>query len=79
METAVSRSIEDQLASIAGVKKVSSQNRDGTSLVIAEFDLKSDLNYAEQQVRARVNNVMKILPTDIDPPVIRQISPSSRA
>lgn len=76
METQVSKVLEDQIASISGVKKVSSTNREGISLVYAEFDLKSNLDYAEQQVRAKVTNAIRLLPDDMDPPVVRRISPS---
>lgn len=76
VESGVSRIIEDELSSISGVQKVSSENREGLSIVTAEFDLKSDLNYAEQQVRAKVSNALRVLPDDIDAPVIRKISPS---
>ncbi len=76
VETEVSKVLEDELSSIAGVKKVSSQNREGVSVITAEFDLKSDLNYAEQQVRAKVSNSLRFLPDDVDSPIVRRISPS---
>lgn len=76
VESAVSRVLEEQLATIAGIKKISSQNREGTSLVIAEFDLKSNLDYVEQQVRAKVTNALRLLPDDVDSPITRKVSPS---
>jgi HAE1 family hydrophobic/amphiphilic exporter-1 len=76
VETEVSKVLEDELSSISGVKKVSSQNREGVSVITAEFDLKSDLNYAEQQVRAKVSNSIRFLPDDVDAPIVRRISPS---
>jgi HAE1 family hydrophobic/amphiphilic exporter-1 len=76
VESSVSRILEDQVSSIAGVQKVTSRNQEGFSLVTAEFDLKSNLDYAEQQVRAKVSNAMRLLPDDIDAPVTRKISPS---
>ncbi len=76
VESAVSRVLEEQVATIAGIKKISSQNREGFSLVIAEFDLKFNLEYAEQQVRAKVTNALRMLPSDVDPPITRKISPS---
>ncbi|MCB0349731.1 MAG: efflux RND transporter permease subunit [Bdellovibrionales bacterium] len=76
VESGVSRLIEDELSAISGLQKVSSQNREGESVVIAEFNLKSDLNYAEQQVRAKVTNIMRLLPLDVDSPVIKKMSPS---
>ena len=76
VESAVSRVLEEQVATIAGIKKISSQNREGTSLVIAEFDLKSNLDYVEQQVRAKVTNALRLLPDDVDSPITRKVSPS---
>jgi len=76
METEVSKVIEDELTSVSGIHKISSTNREGYSVVVAEFELKMDIKYAEQQVRAKVDNVRRLLPEDIDSPVIRTISPS---
>ena len=76
METEVSKVIEDELTSISGIHKISSTNREGYSQVTAEFELKQDIKYAEQQVRAKVDNVRRKLPQDIDQPTIRSISPS---
>ncbi len=76
IETEVSKVIEDELTSISGIHKISSTNREGYSQVTAEFDLKMDIKYAEQQVRAKVDNVRRSLPQEIDQPVIRTISPS---
>lgn len=76
VENGVSRILEDEVSSIAGVQKVTSRNQEGFSIVTAEFDLKSNLDYAEQQVRAKVSNALRLLPDDIDAPVTRKISPS---
>lgn len=76
VETAVTKILEDEVSSISGVRKVSSQNKEGVSLVITEFDLKSNQQYNEQQVRAKVSNALRFLPDDIDAPIVRLISPS---
>lgn len=76
VETEISRVLEDEIASISGVQKVSSQNKEGISIISAEFDLKSNLDFAEQQVRAKVSNAMRLLPDDVDAPIVRRISPS---
>lgn len=76
VETEISKVVEDQVATISGVQKISSQNMEGVSIVSVEFDLKSNLDYAEQQVRAKVSNAMRLLPDDVDAPIIRKISPS---
>jgi len=76
IESEVSKVLEDELSSISGIKKISSTSREGFSVVIAEFELKVDNKYAEQQVRAKVDNARHKLPVDIDQPVIRTVSPS---
>lgn len=76
IETEVTKVLEDVLSTISGVQKVSSQNMEGVSLVIVEFSLKTNLNFAEQEVRAKVSNTMRQLPDDVDTPVIRKVSPS---
>ncbi|WP_413580699.1 efflux RND transporter permease subunit [Bdellovibrio sp. HCB288] len=76
IEMEVSKILEDELATISGVQKVSSQNMESVSVVMVEFNLKTNLNFAEQEVRAKVQNVMRDLPDDVDQPVIRKVSPS---
>ncbi len=76
IETEISKILEDEVATISGVQKISSQNLEGMSLLTVEFDLKANLDYAEQQVRAKVSNAMRLLPDDVDAPVIRKVSPA---
>lgn len=76
IETEVSKILEDEVSTISGVQKVSSQNMESVSVLTIEFSLKTNLNFAEQEVRAKVSNAMRELPDDIDAPVIRKISPS---
>jgi HAE1 family hydrophobic/amphiphilic exporter-1 len=76
IENEVTRVLEDEVSVISGVQKVSSQSREGVSVVIVEFNLKTNLNFAEQQVRAKVSNSLRMLPEDVSEPIIRQISPS---
>lgn len=76
IETLVSKPIEDQLVTISGVKRVTSTNVEGVSMVMAQFYLKTDIHYAEQQVRDRVSSVRSKLPDDADDSVIRRIDPA---
>lgn len=76
IESEVTKVLEDEVSTISGVQKVSSQNMEGVSLLIVEFSLKTNLNFAEQEVRAKVSNTLRLLPQDIDAPVIRKVSPS---
>jgi HAE1 family hydrophobic/amphiphilic exporter-1 len=79
IETLVSKPIEDQVSTISGIKRLSSNNLEGLSQVIAEFTLETDVKYAEQQIRDRVAGAKRKLPDDIQEPVIRRIDPGDQA
>jgi HAE1 family hydrophobic/amphiphilic exporter-1 len=78
VESLVSKPIEDELSTLAGMKRLSSNNQEGVSVVIAEFTLETDVKYAEQQIRDRVGATKRKLPLDIKEPVIRRIDPSDQ-
>lgn len=78
VETLVSKPLEDELSTLSGIKRLSSRNQEGLSVVIAEFTLETDVKFAEQQIRDRVGSTKRKLPTDIKEPVIRRIDPSDQ-
>ncbi len=78
VETLVSKPLEDELSTLAGITRLSSQNREGSSVVVAEFTLETDVKYAEQQIRDRVGSTKRKLPNDIEEPVIRRIDPADQ-
>ena len=78
IETNISKVIEDEVSNISGIKTVRSVSREGASQVIVEFNLETDIKYAEQQVRDRVASAKRKLPTDAKEPTIRRISPSDQ-
>ena len=78
VETLVSKPIEEELSTIAGMKNIRSINRESVSVVVAEFNLDMDIKYAEQQVRDKVSGAKKRLPETIDESVIRRVDPSAQ-
>ncbi len=78
VETLVTKPVEDEVSTISGIKRLSSSNQEGVSVVIAEFTMETDVKYAEQQVRDRVAATKRKLPTDIKDPVIRRVDPSDQ-
>jgi HAE1 family hydrophobic/amphiphilic exporter-1 len=78
IETLVTKPLEDEISTLSGIKRLSSINQEGVSTVIAEFTLKTDVKYAEQQVRDRVGGTKSKLPKDIEEPVIRRVDPSDQ-
>lgn len=78
VETLVSKVIEDELSSISGIKNLRSINKEGASVVVAEFTLKTDVKYAEQQVRDKMGSVRRKLPDDVDDYSVRRIDPADQ-
>lgn len=78
VETLVSKPIEEELSTIAGIKNIRSINRESVSTVVAEFNLEVDIKYAEQQVRDKVSAVRTKLPDSVDDSVIRKVDPSAQ-
>jgi HAE1 family hydrophobic/amphiphilic exporter-1 len=78
VETLVSKIYEEELSNVPGLKKLSSNNLENVSVIIAEFTLDIDIKYAEQQVRDKIASARKKLPSDIEEPVIRKIDPADQ-
>jgi HAE1 family hydrophobic/amphiphilic exporter-1 len=78
VETLVSKPLEEELGTISGVKTIRSVNLEGTSIVIAEFTLETDVKYAEQQVRDKVSSARRRLPDEVKESTIRRIDPADQ-
>src|SRR6476620_7100935 len=59
IENLVTKPIEDEVSTISGLKRITSNNLEGTSRIIAEFTLETDVKYAEQQIRDRVSGAKR--------------------
>jgi HAE1 family hydrophobic/amphiphilic exporter-1 len=78
IETLISKPLEEEFSTLSGLKTLSSINKEGVSTVVAEFNLNTDIKYAEQQVRDRVSSVKRQLPEDIEEPIIRRVDPADQ-
>ena len=79
VETQILKPLEDEVAAIAGLKKLRATAKEGVGSIVAEFTLETDPKYAEQQVRVRVDLARRKLPDDAKEPVIRRFDPSDTA
>ena len=76
IENLVSRPLEDEISSISGIKRLTSRNLEGVSIVIVEFNDNVDAKYAEQQVRDKVNVAKPNLPDNLEDSVIKKYDPA---
>ena len=74
IETVVSQPIEEVVNTVEGIDELRSISGQGTSFVMATFNLDRDIDVAAQDVRDRVATVLKRLPDNVDPPVISKFN-----
>ena len=79
LETQVTRKIEDALASIAGVKNVTSSINDGLSTTTAEFRLDVPTQIALNDTKDAVDRWRGDLPSTVDTPVVSKIDVEGQA
>ncbi|WII70865.1 efflux RND transporter permease subunit [Bdellovibrio sp. 22V] len=78
LEKQVSKPIEDEVGSLSGLKTLTSNNLDSVAVIVLEFQLGTDIREMEQEVRNRIGNIRRDLPTDIYEPVIRRFDPADQ-
>src|SRR5438477_3365657 len=79
IETLVSQPIEEVVNTVDGIDNLRSVSVQGSSIVIATFNLNRDIDTAAQDVRDRVATVVRDLPPDTKPPVIAKFNNDSTA
>jgi len=77
VEREVSKTIEESVNSVEGVKKIISYSNEGYSQVLIEFRLNTKIMDAVADVRSKMDAIRQDLPDDIDPPVIARFDPQS--
>ena len=77
VERRVTQIIEDQVAGISGVDKISSVSYDERSSVTLEFTADRDIDGAANDVRDRVSRVLGNLPDEAEPPEVAKRDGSS--
>ncbi|QDU92584.1 efflux RND transporter permease subunit [Lignipirellula cremea] len=78
IEQEVTEKIEDELATLRGVKKINSASFDSYSLIAVEFVAEADLTESMQLLRAKINDAEAELPREIETPTVTQISVDDR-
>jgi HAE1 family hydrophobic/amphiphilic exporter-1 len=78
IEREVTRRLEEAFNTVEGVDRITSNSLEGVSSVVVEFDLGRDGDLASQDIRARIDQVRRELPTDIEAPVVQKFDPSAQ-
>ncbi len=74
IETLVTTPLENELAGLKKLKKMSSTSTEGASIVTLEFEPDIDIDEAMQRVRDRINRAKPNLPDDVEDTDVSEIS-----
>jgi len=78
MESTVVDPIENALSTVEGIRSITSSSKTGSANVTIEFELDRDINVALQEVQTKVAQAQRVLPTDMDAPVISKTNPDDQ-
>ncbi len=78
METVVTRPVEEVVASVENIEKITSTSAQGLSLVLLEFDWGTNMNQAEIDVRNNLEFIQDVLPQEVDGPLVFAFDPSQQ-
>src|SRR5215510_10391952 len=72
MESTVARPIEEAVNRVEGIEQLRSVSRQGAAFIILTFSLDRDIDTAAQDVRDRLQGVLRDLPPGTDPPSVNK-------
>jgi multidrug efflux pump len=78
VETEITDVLEEQLATIEGIKTVRSSSQDQGSSITVEFELARDVDEAANDVRDRVARVRDALPLEADDPIVSKVDTNAQ-
>ncbi|HEY3295341.1 MAG TPA: efflux RND transporter permease subunit [bacterium] len=73
VETEITDPLEEQFATLSGVKTMTSSSREEGSVITIEFELSRNVDEAANDVRERVSRTRGTLPREIDEPVVSKV------
>jgi len=76
IETNITRPIEDALNSTNGLKEMTSTSSDNVSVIFMEFEYKSNLDEAANDIRSSLAFIQNFLPEDAEDPTIFKFNSS---
>ncbi|MEI7500817.1 MAG: efflux RND transporter permease subunit [Bacteroidota bacterium] len=79
IQAQITEPLEDAINGIEGIRVLSSVSTDQSSLITVEFNLGKEMESAANDVRDRVSKAIRLLPKDVDPPIVEKLSANANA
>lgn len=76
IENMVTRPIEEVIATVQNVKRISSSSSEGVSSVTIEFNKGTNMDFATLQMREKIDLIKHYLPEDTTAPMVLKVDPN---
>jgi len=76
IENMVTIPLEEAVGTIQGVKNINSYSREGSSVVLMEFNWGTDMDVSALNIREKIDQVKGFLPDDASDPIVIKFDPS---
>ena len=78
VDASVTNILESSVNSTPGIEHIQSTSSPGVSVVAITFNLEKKIDVAFNEVQAKVNQVLRRLPKDADPPVVAKVETNAQ-
>ena len=79
MERLVIKPIEDQIDGIDNLDRMSATAQEGSAVVVVQFKIDTNIDFAAIDVQRRVDTARVYMPTDLDPPLVDKSAGSQQS
>ena len=78
VDASITNIIESSVNSTPGIEHIQSTSSPGVSVVAITFGLEKKIDVAFNEVQAKVNQILRRLPKDVDPPVVAKVETNAQ-
>jgi HAE1 family hydrophobic/amphiphilic exporter-1 len=78
VDASITNVIESSINSTPGIEHIQSTSSPGISVINITFNLEKRIDVAFNEVQAKVNQVLRRLPKDVDPPVVAKVETNAQ-
>ncbi|MFC5303133.1 efflux RND transporter permease subunit [Azospira restricta] len=78
VDASITNVIESSVNSVPGIEHIQSTSSPGISIINITFGLEKKIDVAFNEVQAKVNQVLRRLPDDADPPVVAKVETNAQ-
>ena len=77
VEREILEPIEEAIAGLSGVDKITSSALDSFATILVEFDFAKDVREASQEIRDEINAIRNDLPVEMEEPILVRFDPAN--